>query len=600
MNSKIFKSIMFLLFAVAFIFSFSLVRATSLVHVSDIISTSKPGADSNHAIKFKTPQFIPPGGKIILDFEENAFEIPAGLDFTDIDLKVAPTANDEYLDRSLAASADAANDGVQITTGMQGRISIVLNSTIGINANDYIKISIGSNATFQDFGDTKIINPLGSGSYRISINTTDASDNILDRSNALIAIVSQVAFGANMPKVRSNGQPAGVLLAGTTQSFLSLVTNYPADCRFSTSSNTVYNLIPNNFTYTGAHYHSYLLMGLEGGQIYHYYVRCQEIAGEPDTTDYEIVFSIEATGSGGGDENDPNSGSGGGSGGQSGGGSGSGSHAGGGGGGGTGGGTGATSGTGTGDEFPYPETLTNPDLYLAGLAYPLSEVYILKDSKIEKRVKANNNAEFNSEFGGLNEGVYTFGVKANDSDGIESAINNITFWIKKGTKTNVSDIFLPPTISLNKYQVSQNESIKVFGQSIPLGKIEVWFYPDSIRTPSLLNAQKSNGESDSTGRWTVLVDTNGKDLGKYNIKARTIISSSRLSDFSKTLNCTIGEGGGETNCQRSDLNKDKKINLIDFSILLYNWGKTGPMGDINQDGKVNLVDFSLMMYCWTG
>jgi len=594
------KFFIIILIASALIFIFSSARASSLVQVSDMISTSKPGAESNHIIKFKTPQDVPPNGKINILFQENAFELPIGLDFTDFDLKIATSANSEYLDRILSAVADADNDGIQATTSISGKITITLNSSTGLNAGDFIKILIGSNANYQDIGDNKIINPLNSGSYKIFINTTDQSDNELDRSEIFIATVSQVALGVFMPKVRGNGQPSGVLLAGTTQSFLTLTTNYLADCRFSNASGTPYDLIPNTFTYTGGNYHSYLLTGLEGGRAYYYYVRCQEIGFDADTTDYEITFSIQTTGSGGSDQSDPTSGSGGGTEGQTGGYTGGGTKGGGGGGGGTGGGTGSTFGQGTGDKKPYPEPLTDPDLFLAGLAYPFSDVYVLKDSMIEKTVKANNKAEFNTEVGGLNEGVYTFGVKANDSDGIGSAINNITFWIKKGTKTNVSDIFLPPTISLNKYQVSQNESIKVFGQSVPLGKIEIWFYPDSIRTPSLLNVQKSEGEADAMGKWTVVVGTDGLDLGNYNIKARTTINSYRLSDFSKTLNCTIGEGGGESNCQRSDLNKDKKINLIDFSILLYNWGKTGPIGDINQDGKVNLVDFSLMMYCWTG
>jgi len=40
--------------------------------------------------------------------------------------------------------------------------------------------------------------------------------------------------------------------------------------------------------------------------------------------------------------------------------------------------------------------------------------------------------------------------------------------------------------------------------------------------------------------------------------------------------------------------------LVDFSILLYNWGTANSAADINGDGTVSLADFSIMMYYWTG
>lgn len=50
-----------------------------------------------------------------------------------------------------------------------------------------------------------------------------------------------------------------------------------------------------------------------------------------------------------------------------------------------------------------------------------------------------------------------------------------------------------------------------------------------------------------------------------------------------------------------DLNFDGKVDLVDFSILLFNWGiPKNPIADINNDGKVDLVDFSIMLYWWTG
>ena len=65
----------------------------------------------------------------------------------------------------------------------------------------------------------------------------------------------------------------------------------------------------------------------------------------------------------------------------------------------------------------------------------------------------------------------------------------------------------------------------------------------------------------------------------------------------------VGEGDGPE-VFFADLNVDGIVNIIDFSILLFNWGRSGgglsPTPDINYDGIVDLTDFSIMIFYWTG
>ena len=68
--------------------------------------------------------------------------------------------------------------------------------------------------------------------------------------------------------------------------------------------------------------------------------------------------------------------------------------------------------------------------------------------------------------------------------------------------------------------------------------------------------------------------------------------------MSRPLLLGIGEAVAGGN--RSDLNKDGKVNLVDFSILLSFWNTDDAIADINQDGTVNLADFSIMLFNWTG
>jgi hypothetical protein len=92
----------------------------------------------------------------------------------------------------------------------------------------------------------------------------------------------------------SNAGPSGVLAAGTTQAQLSVTTNESATCRYSTAAGTAYGSMTNSFATTGGTTHSTLVSGLVNGQSYNYHVRCQDGAGNANTADTTISFSVAA------------------------------------------------------------------------------------------------------------------------------------------------------------------------------------------------------------------------------------------------------------------------------------------------------------------
>ena len=94
------------------------------------------------------------------------------------------------------------------------------------------------------------------------------------------------------PPVRSNGQPAGVLPAGTTQATLALTTNENATCRYGTAAGTSYALLPTPFSATGSTSHSSQITGLTNGGSFTYYVRCVDVAGNSNPDDFTIAFSV--------------------------------------------------------------------------------------------------------------------------------------------------------------------------------------------------------------------------------------------------------------------------------------------------------------------
>lgn len=53
--------------------------------------------------------------------------------------------------------------------------------------------------------------------------------------------------------------------------------------------------------------------------------------------------------------------------------------------------------------------------------------------------------------------------------------------------------------------------------------------------------------------------------------------------------------------KKADVNDDEKINILDFNVLMTNWGVTitGNIADFNDDGVVDIFDFNLLMIHWT-
>ncbi len=556
-------------------------------NIKDTISSSWPGINNNHNIVLQIAQSVPPSGKIVITPEDGKFTIMNGFDYTDVDLATSSAEAGPYFDRALASSSSATEDGVAvIASTTHDSIEIKLNSSDGLSAGTYLRIKLGTNATFGGTGDRQILNATSTGSYKINIESFDENDNFLDRGETLVVMIEPVNLHNTGQKIRSNGQPSGVLAYNTTQSIMSLNTNYPAACRYNTASGTPYASSTDQFSYTGAYFHSVLLTGLTNGSVYTFYIRCMDDEGVPDTTDYIIYFELSAGDSNDdtGDENEP------GVPGPGGGGSG----------GGGGGGFGHEEGRGTGNLLPYPPLPQLPGVAFSGWAYPLSQVYILKDGEQQGAVSANSAAEFGSFLPDLAQGIYTFGIFAEDSDKRRSTTLSTTFWIDEGTQTVVSGLILPPTIELNKSSFTSGEAIEVFGQSAPGAAVEIWLYPKSTAVPPESGINKSTSVANESGKWSKVISSTGLASGSYYIKAKTAIPDAGESDFGIVLNLSVGGVVEETTCGGADLNGDGRVNITDFSILLYWWNSGNQCADQNQDGAVNLTDFSIMMFYWTG
>lgn len=111
---------------------------------------------------------------------------------------------------------------------------------------------------------------------------------------ALAAPVNGPPSADLVPPMRSNGQPSGQLASTVTTAALSLSTDEAATCRYSTVAGTPYWSMVTTFAATGGTSHVTDISGLRPGETYSYVIRCQDAAGNVNTTDFGVAFGVES------------------------------------------------------------------------------------------------------------------------------------------------------------------------------------------------------------------------------------------------------------------------------------------------------------------
>jgi len=228
-----------------------------------------------------------------------------------------------------------------------------------------------------------------------------------------------------------------------------------------------------------------------------------------------------------------------------------------------------------------------------GRAYPGAFLTILKNGVVAATFFAESSGLFEKELTGLRGGTYTFGIWAEDTEGRKSVTLSFTVSILEGMTTTISGIFISPTIELNPTQVEKGDKVNIFGQVFPESQVNIFVSSKEVVKETL---------ADKKGNWVYKLDTDPVEEGEHEARAKAFYEDGEQSPFSQILSFLVLKKGALT-CKGADLNFDGKVNIIDFSILLYFWGQTkpgNPCADINFDGLVNITDFSIMMYWWTG
>lgn len=249
---------------------------------------------------------------------------------------------------------------------------------------------------------------------------------------------------------------------------------------------------------------------------------------------------------------------------------------------------------GGGGEYVYVAPVTG--VIFSGQAYPNAIVTLLKDAQVAATTVASADANFSISISGLSAGNYIFSVYSEDNNGMRSSLLPFSVSVTSGTITNMSGIFIAPTIAVDKSEVKYGDNIAIFGQSVPNGEITIVVNSDQEFLRTII--------ADKNGAYLYNFDTTLLDMGWYFTKSKVALNDT-ISSFGQVISFVVGTKtilAKSTTSVKGDLNGDSRINLIDFSIMAYWYKRPVPptFVDLNGDKKIDLIDFSIMAYYWTG
>lgn len=229
---------------------------------------------------------------------------------------------------------------------------------------------------------------------------------------------------------------------------------------------------------------------------------------------------------------------------------------------------------------------------IRGTAYPSATVTVLKDGDVVRVVEADSSGDFELSLADQTPGITTYGFWALDRANRRSITYAATFQVVQNAMTTLAGILIPPTLTVTPDRVTPGGTVSFEGSAAPNSELRA--YIDAGQDPEVAAALGSGAWSIAYGTATLTPEMS------HTVRALYLRDQSELkSGYSQLVSFYVGNGE-PTDGVTADLNKDGKVDLADFSILLFNWNTRTASADINSDGVVSLPDFSIMLFNWTG
>lgn len=239
-------------------------------------------------------------------------------------------------------------------------------------------------------------------------------------------------------------------------------------------------------------------------------------------------------------------------------------------------------------------TIPKTAVSFSGFAYPGASVSLLKQGEEKTTVVADGTGYFTITLPEIYDSSVLYSLFAEDISGNRSLLINYPIAVQVGFLTHLSGIRFPPTIITDKTEVKFRDYLTVSGYALPQKEMEVVLEGKKSYTFTLVSSMD--------GPYKIILPMLELPKGDY-VAYVKYPGDTRISKF---VSFIIGElnifnSDGVSNIP-GDCNADRVINLVDFSVLAFWYGKNKPPScvDTNHDSLINLIDFSILAFYWTG
>lgn len=239
-------------------------------------------------------------------------------------------------------------------------------------------------------------------------------------------------------------------------------------------------------------------------------------------------------------------------------------------------------------------SLPETGVRFSGQAYPNALVSLLKQGEVKAVVKANKFGDFSITLEENYDSNTLFSLYAEDVLGNRSLLINYPMVVQVGFITHLSGIRFAPTIVTDKAQVLFGDYLTVSGYALPKMEMEITIEGVEEKIFSLSSSKE--------GSYKMVLPLISIPEGDY-VVFINYVKDARISKLVKFIIGELNIFNTEIMLNiPGDCNADRIINLVDFSVLAFWYGKDNPplCVDTNKDNIINLIDFSILAFYWTG
>lgn len=165
-------------------------------------------------------------------------------------------------------------------------------------------------------------------------------------------------------------------------------------------------------------------------------------------------------------------------------------------------------------------------LTLSGKTSPSAQVTIVESGAVVGTTTADSAGNFSKSLLAQTPGVHSIGIYSADTNGFSTSTVTYSVSLTVTQETTLSNIILPPTISLSASEIAKGNSLGISGLAVPSSTITLFISSNTVTKTTT---------SDSNGAWSYSFGTGDLDQGDHSVYAKVTTTAGYQSEPSKTI-----------------------------------------------------------------